>query len=305
MMHRLLLIALVIIATLATTTTAGFAQTSTLDPLADEPALFARHLDEVSDAAARAEAVHLAGADAAAVPHQNGSRAMTAKQRIRQVRAWRAKSSSRKLFTEHFSFPRYVERLDGIATGLVSGEKAPAVAPTKADKARGGPGAHEAAGAPLGSYQVQVTTSTGKRGIPIEDFIVDVDLPSVAGMVRGKVFVNGFPGHRISVDFEHDGRATLTALTGSSGDYLFEAAAAGVGSISIASGNITCSVATQEVTVIPRSIVTAASASTRSGWKPARPSASDSAIAKQPACAAASSSSGLVPGPLSKREAKE
>ena len=26
--------------------------------------------------------------------------------------------------------------------------------------------------APLGAYQVQVTTSTGKRGIPIEDFVV-------------------------------------------------------------------------------------------------------------------------------------
>jgi hypothetical protein len=43
----------------------------------------------------------------------------------------------------------------------------------------------------------------------------------------------------------------------------------------------------------------------RRGGKPAAESAAESAIEKQPACAAAMSSSGFVPGPLSKREANE
>src|SRR3954469_6406679 len=46
---------------------------------------------------------------------------------------------------------------------------------------------------------------------------------------------------------------------------------------------------------------TSAVALTSSGVKPASPSAADSAIAKQPACAAAISSSGLVPAPDAKR----
>src|SRR5262245_42513323 len=41
------------------------------------------------------------------------------------------------------------------------------------------------------------------------------------------------------------------------------------------------------------------------GVKPARPSAAPSAIEKQPACAAAISSSGLVPAPFSKRDTNE
>src|SRR5690349_20588586 len=50
---------------------------------------------------------------------------------------------------------------------------------------------------------------------------------------------------------------------------------------------------------------TAAVVCTRFGVKPARPSAADSAMEKHPACAAAISSSGFVPPPCSKREAKE
>src|SRR5579884_1042900 len=42
-----------------------------------------------------------------------------------------------------------------------------------------------------------------------------------------------------------------------------------------------------------------------SGFKPAPPSCAESAMVKQPACAAASSSSGLVPTPFSKRVLKE
>jgi len=52
-------------------------------------------------------------------------------------------------------------------------------------------------------------------------------------------------------------------------------------------------------------IVTCAVASTKSGVKPALPSISDSAIAKQLAWAAPSSSSGFVPLPFSNREANE
>ena len=47
-----------------------------------------------------------------------------------------------------------------------------------------------------------------------------------------------------------------------------------------------------------RSIVTLAVVSTLSGSKPARPRFPDRAIEKQPACAAAISSSGLVPSPV-------
>src|SRR6478752_4887538 len=51
--------------------------------------------------------------------------------------------------------------------------------------------------------------------------------------------------------------------------------------------------------------LTSAVTSSRSGVKPASPSVADSAIAKQPAWAAAISSSGFVPAPDSKREPKE
>src|SRR5690606_9976604 len=50
---------------------------------------------------------------------------------------------------------------------------------------------------------------------------------------------------------------------------------------------------------------TLAVVSIRSGWSPARDSPAESAIEKQPACAAASSSSGFVPCPSSKRDANE
>jgi hypothetical protein len=53
------------------------------------------------------------------------------------------------------------------------------------------------------------------------------------------------------------------------------------------------------------SIVTSAVVLTESGTCSSALSAAASAIEKQPACAAAISSSGLVPSPLSKREAKE
>src|SRR5271157_3124943 len=45
--------------------------------------------------------------------------------------------------------------------------------------------------------------------------------------------------------------------------------------------------------------------SMRAAVRPAAPSCPDNAMAKQPACAAASSSSGLVPTPFSKRVANE
>src|SRR3954471_18625236 len=51
--------------------------------------------------------------------------------------------------------------------------------------------------------------------------------------------------------------------------------------------------------------LTSAVTSMRSGVKPASPSVAESAIAKQPECAAAISSSGFVPAPDSKREPKE
>jgi glycosyltransferase involved in cell wall biosynthesis len=114
--------------------------------LADQPMAFAQHLNEVSAAAARADAVRLAGAEAAA-RRQNGSGAVPATElQMQQVRAWRAKSSSRKVFTEHFSFPRYVERLDGIAAGLLGGE---AACPAVPDAAREPAEARAAAGASL------------------------------------------------------------------------------------------------------------------------------------------------------------
>ena len=101
--------------------------------LADQPLAFAQHLDEVSAAAARAEAVRLAGADAAAARHGNGGSPMPAAElHMQQVKAWRARSGSRKVFAELFSFPRYVERLDRIAAGLLGGEAACALAPAAA-----------------------------------------------------------------------------------------------------------------------------------------------------------------------------
>jgi glycosyltransferase involved in cell wall biosynthesis len=113
--------------------------------LADQPLEFAQHLDEVSAAAARAEAVRLAGAEAAAARRGNGAGAMTAAElHMHQIRAGRARSGSRKVFTELFSFPRYVGRLDQIAAGLLGG--GPAWVPAPAD-------AREAAGACLnGAY---------------------------------------------------------------------------------------------------------------------------------------------------------
>jgi glycosyltransferase involved in cell wall biosynthesis len=106
--------------------------------LADQPLAFAQHLDEVSAAAARAEAVRLAGADTAAARQGNGGSPMTAAELHRQqIRAWRARSGSRKVFTELFSFPRYVERLDRIAAGLLGGEAACAPAPAPAREATG------------------------------------------------------------------------------------------------------------------------------------------------------------------------
>src|ERR1039458_10080863 len=53
------------------------------------------------------------------------------------------------------------------------------------------------------------------------------------------------------------------------------------------------------------SSVTVAVAAMDSGLRPALPSSDENAIAKQPACAAAMSSSGLVPTPFSKRVLKE
>ena len=101
--------------------------------LADQPLAFAQHLDEVSAAAARAEAVRLAGADAAAARQGNGGSPMPAAElHMQQVKAWRARSGSRKVFAELFSFPRYVERLDRIAAGLLGGEAACALAPAAA-----------------------------------------------------------------------------------------------------------------------------------------------------------------------------
>jgi hypothetical protein len=41
---------------------------------------------------------------------------------MQQTKAWRAKSGSRRVFTELFSFPRYIERLGGVAAGLLGGE---------------------------------------------------------------------------------------------------------------------------------------------------------------------------------------
>jgi glycosyltransferase involved in cell wall biosynthesis len=115
--------------------------------LADQPMAFAQHLSEVSAAAARAEAVRLAGAEVAAAHQPNGGGAVPARElQMQQVRAWRARSSSRKVFTEHFSFPRYVERLDGIAADLLGSEAACAAAP---DKARAAAEARAAAGVSL------------------------------------------------------------------------------------------------------------------------------------------------------------
>src|ERR1051325_6848746 len=51
--------------------------------------------------------------------------------------------------------------------------------------------------------------------------------------------------------------------------------------------------------------VTVAAAAMESGIKPALPSSAENAIAKQPACAAAISSSGFVPMPFSKRVLNE
>jgi polysaccharide biosynthesis protein PslH len=98
--------------------------------LADQPALFARHIDEVGAAAAKAETLRLARAEAAARQHGGSpliSPMPAAELQLQQTKAWRAKSGSRRVFTELFSFPHYVERLDGIAAGLLDGESTCAV----------------------------------------------------------------------------------------------------------------------------------------------------------------------------------
>src|SRR5882724_10970083 len=74
-------------------------------------------------------------------------------------------------------------------------------------------------------------------------------------------------------------------------------------------GTFAVSVRSEAVTDQPAdgtfSRFTAAVASRRSGLYPASPRAAERAIAKQPACAAATSSSGFVPAPDSKRELNE
>jgi glycosyltransferase involved in cell wall biosynthesis len=112
--------------------------------LADQPALFARHINEVNAAAAKAEALRLARAEAAARHHGSGVSSMTAAQlQMQQAKAWRAKSASRLLFTELFSFPRYVERLEAVAADLLGGEAtcaapAPDAAQDRREPAAGG-----------------------------------------------------------------------------------------------------------------------------------------------------------------------
>jgi hypothetical protein len=105
--------------------------------LADEPRAFARHIDEVSAAMARAEATRQAGSSAAARRHTCRSSKSMGELRTHQLTASRAGSGSRKVFAELFSFPRYVERLDGIAAALLNGNAMPsprelAPAPTPA-----------------------------------------------------------------------------------------------------------------------------------------------------------------------------
>jgi glycosyltransferase involved in cell wall biosynthesis len=99
--------------------------------LADDPFDFARHIDEVSVATAKAEAMRQAGTGAAARRLTGGRDQSAAGMHMQQVKAGRAKSGSRKVFSELFSFPRYVERLGGIAGGLlgrvVPTQAAPAV----------------------------------------------------------------------------------------------------------------------------------------------------------------------------------
>jgi hypothetical protein len=89
--------------------------------------------------------------------------------------------------------------------------------------------------APLGEYQVQVTTSTGKRGIPIEDFVVvegsgeeerddegepeEPDVPTT-GVIRGSV--DGGDFHLSGFTIQVTGPARRTTISGSLGNFLFE-----------------------------------------------------------------------------------
>jgi polysaccharide biosynthesis protein PslH len=99
--------------------------------LADDPFDFARHIDELSAATAAAEAVRQAATSAAARRQTGGRDQSAAEMHMQQVKAGRAKSGSRQVFSELFSFPRYVERLGGIAGSLLSraapNQPAPAV----------------------------------------------------------------------------------------------------------------------------------------------------------------------------------
>lgn len=89
--------------------------------------------------------------------------------------------------------------------------------------------------APLGAYQVQVTTSKGKRGIPIEDFVVvegsegeepdgedEPEEPAVptTGVIRGRVVGDDFwlSGFTVQVT----GPASRTTISDSLGHFLFE-----------------------------------------------------------------------------------
>jgi glycosyltransferase involved in cell wall biosynthesis len=92
--------------------------------LADDPLAFARHLDEVSAAAAKAEAARLAGVGVFARRRAAGIAATPAGQ-MQRVRTGRAESGSRQVFTQLFSFPRYIERLGDLAGRILTGAPLP------------------------------------------------------------------------------------------------------------------------------------------------------------------------------------
>jgi glycosyltransferase involved in cell wall biosynthesis len=89
--------------------------------LADTPVLFARHISEVN-----AEAMMDAqlGLPTGALPSacDDGEDRKTEREwlALHQARARRLTASSRKVFHELFSFPKYVEKLEGIAGNLVA-----------------------------------------------------------------------------------------------------------------------------------------------------------------------------------------
>jgi glycosyltransferase involved in cell wall biosynthesis len=103
---------------------------------ADSPALFARHIDEVSGEAAQGEASLLSAASISR--HDERDRKMAAWEWLERQQAARAKSASRRVYNELFSFPRYVGKLQSIAEGLLAPVE-PRVMAAASDRGIAGP----------------------------------------------------------------------------------------------------------------------------------------------------------------------